>query len=517
MSPLYPKWDRYGGVFPERGQDKTMSTTVQSAEFDHRQRAFVGRMRGRGLEALESGTIVVIPSISFDESELRKIVGINHYEERMLFVLLWLRNPDLSVVYVSSERIDEAIVDYYLSFLEQPEEARKRLVLLHLDDPRPCALSAKLLEHETFLDELRGEVESREDAYILTFNVSPWERAISERIQTPLYGPSPEAAALGSKSGSRRVAREANVPLLPGHEDLFSVTEVEAAIGHLRKEVPGLKTVVLKLNNGFSGQGNAVIEMADVRSPLPASTTVFCAEEERWSSYSSKVAAEGAIVEQLARHHQLVSPSVQLRVIPGGQVEVVSTHDQILGGPDDQVYLGCRFPARADYRKVIMEHGLAVAEVLASVGVIGSFGIDFVGWPDGDGYVLHLGEINLRMGGTTHPFLMARMVTGGRLDEATGELMAGGRPKYYVASDNLKSPTYRCLTPERAVSVLQSKGIAFNQSSGTGATLHLLGALQRFGKLGTVCISNSPEEAADLYDQVIATLDEEAGQLSGRN
>jgi PGM1 C-terminal domain len=492
-------------------------TTLQSAEFDRRQRAFVERMRGRGLEALESGTIVVIPSISFDESELRKIIGINHYEERMLFVLLWLQNPDLRIVYVTSEHVDEAIVDYYLSFLDQPEAARDRLQMLHLDDPRPRALSAKLLQHDTFLDELKGEIESREDAYILTFNVSPWELAISERIATPLYGPSPEAAALGSKSGSRRVAREANVPVLPGHEDLFSVAELEEAIHRLRTELPELETVVLKLNNGFSGQGNAVIELADLRSPLTGSTTVFCAEEEAWATYSTKVAAEGAIVEQLARHDQLVSPSVQLRVVPGGTVEIVSTHDQILGGPDDQVYLGCRFPARPEYRHEIMEHGLSVAKVLSSVGVIGSFGIDFVGLPDDDGYLMHLGEINLRMGGTTHPFLTARMVTGGQLDEETGELIANGQAKYYVASDNLKSEDYRCLTPERAIGVLERKGIAFNRARGTGSTLHLLGALQSFGKLGAVCISNSPEEATVLYAEVTAALNEEAGQFSGRN
>jgi hypothetical protein len=387
----------------------------------------------------------------------------------------------------------------------------------HLDDPRPCALSAKLLEQDSLLDKLKDEIERRDDAYILTFNVSSWERAISERIQTPLYGPSPEAAELGSKSGSRRVAREANVPVLPGHEDLFSVAELEQAIHQLRAELPGLETVVLKLNNGFSGQGNAVIELADLRSPLTRSTTVFCASDESWSTYSTKVAAGGAIVEQLARHRQLVSPSVQLRVIPGGIVELVSTHDQILGGPDDQVYLGCRFPARSEYRKAIMEHGLAVAEVLASVGVIGSFGIDFVGLPADKGYVMHLGEINLRMGGTTHPFLMARMVTDGQLDEGTGELISNGRPKYYVASDNLKSEDYRCLDPEHAIGILERKGIAFNRGSGTGATLHLLGALKNFGKVGAVCISNSPDEAAGLYDEVTAALNEEARQASGRN
>ncbi|HZK50668.1 MAG TPA: carboxylate-amine ligase, partial [Actinomycetota bacterium] len=178
-----------------------MPPTAQSAEFDRRQRAFVERMRGRGLEALESGTIVVIPSISFDESELRKIVGITHYEERMLFALLWLRNPDLRIVFVTSEPVDETIVNYYLSWLDDPGSARERLHLIHLDDPRPRALSAKLLEHDTMLDTLKNTIGNRDDAYILTFNVSEWERAIAERLQMPLYGPTPEAVALGSKSG----------------------------------------------------------------------------------------------------------------------------------------------------------------------------------------------------------------------------------------------------------------------------------------------------------------------------
>jgi hypothetical protein len=31
-------------------------------------------------------------------------------------------------------------------------------------------------------------------------------------------------------------------------------------------------------------------------------------------------------------------------VTPTGEVEIVSTHDQLLGGPSGQSYLGCRFP-----------------------------------------------------------------------------------------------------------------------------------------------------------------------------
>ncbi|MGH2386514.1 MAG: peptide ligase PGM1-related protein, partial [Actinomycetota bacterium] len=95
--------------------------------------------------------------------------------------------------------------------------------------------------------------------------------------------------------------------------------------------------------------------------------------------------------------------------------------------------------------------------------------------------------------------------------------IADGRSKHYVASDNLKSESYRSLSPERAIKSLERNGLAFNRGSCTGSTLHLLGALQPFGKLGAVCIANSPEDAAALYDDVMATLDEEAGQSSGRN
>ena len=53
--------------------------------WDERQRALAARLSGRPLTALEQGTLVVIPSTTFPSVELRKITGIEHYEERMLF------------------------------------------------------------------------------------------------------------------------------------------------------------------------------------------------------------------------------------------------------------------------------------------------------------------------------------------------------------------------------------------------------------------------------------------------
>ncbi len=67
-------------------------------------------------------------------------------------------------------------------------------------------------------------------------------------------------------------------------------------------------------------------------------------------AYLAKLAERGGIVEERIAGDEVRSPSVQLRVTPLGEVELLSTHDQLLGGPSGQSYLGCRFPADSGVR-----------------------------------------------------------------------------------------------------------------------------------------------------------------------
>ncbi len=454
---------------------------------------------------MTSGTVIVLPSLTFPESELRKIIGIQYYEERLLFLLLLLRHEALRVVFVTSLRVEEPIVDYYLRFIPPEREPGKRLYLVALWDPEPRALTSKLLERPDELRRLK-ELGAGGESVLVVFNATEQEREVADHLGVSLYASDPSLAYLGYKSGSRRVAREAGVPVLPGAEDLYSVEDVEAALVELRREV-GSGAAVIKLDRGFSGQGNAIVDLAALGEPLTGTRTVFCAQEESWSSYAAKIADEGAIVEQLVRVPGMRSPSVQLRIGADGSCEVVSTHDQILGGPDDQVYLGCRFPASATYRSVIQEHALRVAKVLSDRGVVGTFGIDFIVVPNGGSHDVFLSEINLRLGGTTHPFLFAKEACGARYDPASGELVADGRAKSYVATDNLKSERYVGLFPQHVIAAFDRTGLAFDRGTNTGVLLHLLGPLRRHGKIGLTCVADSPEEADGLYDLAVAELD----------
>jgi hypothetical protein len=460
----------------------------------------------RPLTELERGTIVVLPSATFPDSELRKIVAIQHYEERLLCTTLLLANPDVEITYITSLPVDEAIIEYYLRFVPDGASAAQRLHLVVVGEDSGRALTAKVLDAPRVVDRVRDLVDGADNAYILPFNVTSLEGRFAEAVGLPIFGAAPELASLGSKTESRRAARRAGVDVLDGAEDLRSVRELDAAIGGLRARRPNAKAAVMKLNDGFSGQGHAIVELSGFSS-LETATITFIADEESWSSYSQKVESGGAVVEELIRVPGIVSPSVQLRISPGGAVDVVSNHDQILGGLHDQVYLGCRFPARADYRLDIQERARRVGEVLAADGVIGAFGIDFVLVPDGtDGWDIRLSEINLRMVGTTHPNWMARLVTGGTYDPSTGQLMAQGRPKSYVASDNLKGARLLGRMPVDVIEEVDHRGLAFDPDRGTGATLHLLGAVPGFGKMGMTCIADSPEEADALYGELTAVL-----------
>src|SRR5262249_39965972 len=55
--------------------------------------------------------------------------------------------------------------------------------------------------------------------------------------------------------------------------------------------------------------------------------------------------AGGGIVEEMIDGDVFRSPSVQLRISPAGAVDVMSTHDQVLGGANGMTYFGCYFPA----------------------------------------------------------------------------------------------------------------------------------------------------------------------------
>ena len=473
-------------------------------------------------DPLRPRTVLVVPSLSLDAEVMAKVSGVPHYEERMLCMLMLLRLPRTRLVYVSSQPIDPTIVDYYLHLLAgiPHNHARRRLTLLDCGDSSVRPLSAKILEDASVMRRLRRSIGDTSIAHMACFNVSPLERTLSVGLDVPLYGCDPQLLPLGSKSGSRHVLREAGIVVPEGSEDLRDQADIAAALAALKVRQPRLRRAVVKLNHGFSGEGNAIFSFEGYERSTDLERRIcdrlpkdlaFEAEGETWEHFASKFEEMGGVAEAFIEGRVMRSPSVQCRIDPLGEVELVSTHEQILGGPSCQVFLGCEFPADERYRLDLQESGVRAGKVLQQHGVIGRFAVDFVSVCRRRGWDHYAVEINLRKGGTTHPFMMLQFLTDGQYDRATGLYRtATGHPRYYFASDNLQQPRYVGLTPDDLVDISVENGLHFNAARQEGVVFHLIGALPEFGKLGLVCIGADLVRARRLYDDAVSVLDREA-------
>lgn len=475
-------------------------------------------------------TVVIVPSLSLDPRELAKITGVYHYEERMLVNLMLLRQPRTKVVYVTSQRLDPVVVDYYLAMLAgvPSSHARARLVLLDCNDRSDLPLSEKILQRPRLLRRIRDEILDGRPAHLACFNSSPLERSLAVRLGIPLHAVDPQLADLGTKSGCREVFRAAGVDLPFGFERLGEPREVARALAEIKRRDPGARRAVVKLNEGFSGEGNAIFPYEDLDGGDPVESLAraihdrlptalrFEAPTERWDTFAAQLASMGGVVEAWVDGDDKRSPSVQCRVNAIGEPQVISTHDQLLGGASGQVFLGCSFPADESYRLEIQEAGRRVAEELAHRGVIGRFGLDFVSVREREGWKHHAIEVNLRKGGTTHPFLTLKFLTAGTYSQEDGLFWSpSGRPKYYFASDTLQSEAYVGLRPEDLVDIAVYHGLHFHAPTERGVVFHLIGALSEFGKIGIVAIGDNPQQARFLYRQALQVLDEETARPRG--
>jgi hypothetical protein len=497
-----------------------LSPDAAQARFDGLQEKLVPLWHSMERMTEDEQTIVVVCSMTLDEPNMPGSV-VQAYEERFLFLLLLLRQPRARLVYVTSQAVNPSIIDYYLDLLPGviPSHARKRLFLVSPLDGSGRPLSEKLLERPRLLQRIRDLVIDPERAHLVPFNTTELERDLALALGIPMYGADPKFFPYGTKTGCRRLFAEEGVRHPLGREDLTSVTELADAIADMRAEHLGIAQVIVKLNEGVSGEGNAIVDLAGLSEEAGTSeiesrleSMQFELPQVTFESYVAMLERRGAVVEERITGEEFRSPSVQLRMTPLGRLEVLSTHDQLLGGPSGQSYLGCVFPADSAYAATITRDAVKVGERLGREGVLGRFAMDFVAVKRQDGsWETYAIELNLRKGGTTHPFLTLQFLTDGVYDSETAVFTApSGRAKYFVASDHVESPAYRALTPDDLFDLVVRRGLHFDQSRQTGVVFHMMSALGEYGRTGLTAVAESPEEAHTLYDEAVATLDEEA-------
>jgi len=421
----------------------------------------------------------------------------------LLLSLAAAHQPACEVVFVCSVDPGALVLDYYASLLPPPlrQSFRSRVHVVTVDDRSWRSLADKLLDNPDAVERVRALVGGRL-AMLQVWHVTEAEQRAALAIGVPIDGTDPSLRDLAFKSSGRRLFQAVGIATPAGSEDVHDIEEVAAAVRLVRASRPGTGSVVVKLDDSGAGDGNVVIGIR-TRSGQDLSGSRLLARLTRSlpASYLRELGG-GGVVEELVVGDELRSPSAQIDIAPNGAVGVVSTHEQVLGGPNGQVYAGCTFQAHGGYAAELARCAALVGERLGALGARGRVGIDFVAVRQGHDWVVEAIEINLRKGGTTHPFAALAALVPGRYDPAEGAFVTlDGARRCYSATDNLLDPAWIGLEPSAAIGAVRGAGLQFDPASGTGVVLHMLSGLGVDGRIGVVAIACDRDEAERLVTE----------------
>lgn len=472
-------------------------------------------------------TSVVVPSMSVDADDLARAQHLRFYEEILLFLLIRLRNPHARVVYLTSQPIPGPIIDYYLHFLAgiPASHAAARLTLLSTYDGSPRPLTLKILERPRLIQRIRAAIPDRSRAYLTVLRATPLERRLAVALDVPLNAADPKMDALCRKSGARQILREAGLSVAHGYEDLRDEDDLVDALQALQRDRPALQRAIVKVDSSYWDEGTALLRLPE-EFPAPREalrrslTELETPTGEPSATFLGRFSRLGGVVEECIEARHRADASVQLRINPRGKVFLTSTHDEVQTGPFRLMSRGSLFPADEAYRIRLQDAGLRVGEVLAARGLVSRVSIEFLLSRDdpGDEWQMIAHDINLGVGGATHPLLAVRFLTGGELDRRTGLFVSpAGKPKFYRSTDYLESPRWRGLLPDDLIEALTLNHLNYSQHGEAGALFYMLGAISELGRVGVVAIGNSRVEADAVFGRVVQTLDRMCGATEGGN
>ena len=166
-------------------------------------------------------------------------------------------------------------------------------------------------------------------------------------------------------------------------------------------------------------------------------------------------------------------------------------------------------PRRSRVRTAARRARRAVALDLAARGCAGRASIDFMAARSGPSpWELSALEVNLRKGGTTHPFSALRNLVPGHYDAAVGRWVtdADGGPRAYRSTDNVVDPAWTGRPPASLIDAVRAARLVFDRERGTGVVLHMLACLAVDGRFGATAIGHTPEHADELFEELLTAV-----------
>jgi hypothetical protein len=225
----------------------------------------------------------------------------------------------------------------------------------------------------------------------------------------------------------------------------------------------------------------------------------YVCKAHTWATFQDSMSSIGCIFELFLRSAEAItSPSVQVVIDEDFNVVILSTHEQELDG---QVYLGGQFPVTKPYSKDIIEYSKCIGLKLASLGIQDHFSVDFLAVLRDNVWEVNAIEINLRLTGTTHPFMAMHLLCDGEFSEHSGKyIIADGDSRSYIASDHVEHESLKSILPVDLLEFSQTvPELKWDPEKKKGVVFHLLGLTSQTGEIGMTAIGGDVQEARSIF------------------
>lgn len=452
------------------------------------------------LSKLDNVTIVVIQSVSLGTLTRKYLLGLDYFEERNLYLLFKLANPNIRLIFLMTGEVSEAFLHYSLEKVAFSLgctiiNLKDRITMINLP-PSTMGLSESILKSSKvqadIIDLVKGSL-----GFLSVWCAGINELRLSNILNMPIIGPNERSMIFDSKSIGRGLVSKTNVPMPRGWNDVVSIDQAQELISSMSNLIT-TKKYILKLNNEDGGNGIAYLFCGHKSTKIES---ISVEKMISFSEFKQQLSIQGAVLEEFLKADEVTSPSIKLHISNDGSIDILATHEQITNGG---MYLGARFQANNDYRNQLVSHGLEIAKVCKEKGIRGIFSVDFLACRSvhSESWELYFLELNLRSTATTHAYYWTKYLTNSSYNSDTGTLESSNGLVFYSSCEYFHNKKLNTFSVAEIIDMLKKNNLDFSHNLGKGVVLHMVGTIADYSKFGATIIGQTPEEVENITHEL---------------